>query len=207
MGKKRVFAAVLAMLVLCLTLAGCGGGEKETPETSMKTYTIALLHGDDEALKKVGLKKEDVHKELRDSFADGFLSTSGGYYTREQANRITEAYIKKLKKVDIGATSGNVNGDTATVEVVVSQIDMSPLNDASLIRRLQRELVKHKELKTREQKLDFATDFLAKTVEELNVTGAKSIVVECKYDGKRRMWVPKDTDKFKADLDEALVKE
>ena len=205
MEKKKLFAAVLVMLVLCLTLAGCGG-KKEDPETSIKVYTKALLHEDDEALKKVGMKKEDVHKELRDGFADGFLSTSGGYYTREQANRIAESYIKKLKKVDIGASGAKVDGDTATVELSVSQIDMTPLNDASLIRRLQRELVKHKEIKTREQKLDFATDFLAKTVEELNVTGAKSIVVECKYDGKIRMWVPKDPEKFKTDLDEALVK-
>ena len=98
MEKKKIFAAVLAMLVLCLTLAGCGG-KKEDPETSIKVYTKALLHEDDEALKKVGMKKEDVHKELRDSFADGFLSTSGGYYTREQANRIAESYIKKLKNI------------------------------------------------------------------------------------------------------------
>ena len=204
MKFTKTFAIFIAMLTLCLALAGCG--KKENPEVSMKVYTKAILHQDNDSLKKTGFNKKDVHDTLLSNFADGFMSTSGGLYSREQANRIGEVYLKKLQKVDIGATGGVVEGDTAKVQVVVGQIDMRKLDDPAFIYKMQREIMRHPELQTRQQQTDFITKMLIKALEDMPVGGAVPVNVECKYDNMKGMWVPKDPELFMEDLEDAIVK-
>lgn len=204
MKYTKTFAIFIAMLTLCLALAGCG--KKEDPETSMKVYTKAVLHQDEDSLKKTGFDKKDIHDTLLNNFADAFLSTSGGLYSREQANRIGEVYLKKLKKVDIGANGGTVNGDTAKVNIVVGQIDMRKLGEPAVIYQMQRELMRHPELQTRQQQTDFITKMLIRILEDMPVGGAVPVNVECKYDTLKGMWVPKDPDRFMEDLEDAIVK-
>ena len=204
MKFTKTFAIFIAMLTLCLALAGCG--KKPDPETSMKVYTKAILHQDEESLKKTGFDKKDIHDTLLNNFSDAFLSTSGGFYSREQANRIGEVYIRKLQKVDIGANGGTVDGDTAKVNIVVGQIDMRKLGEKSVIVKMQNALMRHPELKTRQQQTDFITNMLINVLEEMPVGGAVPVSVECKYDSLKGMWVPKDPERFMEDLEDAIVK-
>lgn len=192
LGKNLVLAMVLVLV--CLTLTACG---KEKADVGMKTYTTAVLTLDDKALSKYGTNEKEAKEVFLKNFVDGFQGSSGGMFSKSEAEKFGEAFLDKLKTAEVKNVKVKDEKDgKATVEIEVDAFDASVL-EKDLTASEQQELEKAKNEK---EALDIVVKVLLDRVKDIKKKGTVTVTVNCKYDDKASHWMPEDDDKFVEDL-------
>ncbi len=203
----RNFKLLAALLVLIAMLtSACGDNaaqsEKPSPAADIKTFTEAVLHEDEAALKRINMSKETLHQQISSAFKKSFAeATNGVDFTDEQLNRICETFINTLKKSNITTQDVSENDGKATVAVTLGVFE--ELNEEKLTSYLPADFAAQSSM---DEAMNLIVQAIVDAVNDLQVTGESTFNVECEYNDEGKMWVPVDAESFGAKAMETMFK-
>ncbi|SEH29851.1 hypothetical protein [Selenomonas sp. KH1T6] len=202
MTKQKSLFSILVVFSIFL-LAACSQSAIEPADAGIKTYCKAILDIDDESTKKARLPKDELEKTMVSVFANAFQSSSNGMFNKEQSERIGNAFLDELKKIQVETKLIEGKDKKATVEVTVNQIDLKELNSAAIEKDVKD---KGKNLKTKEEAIEEVTNATIEEIKKIEPKGNVSFTVDCTYSDIKKIWEPNDVSSFAKDLISTAVK-
>ena len=130
MKKQRICLAAVLVFCLAVLAAGCGSKEKETPETSLKNYTEAVVHFDEESAKKIGKDTEELKKSYEAAAKKGLSRNThraGHKYSKEDIDAYSETmwggFVELMPRSSVTVNIVKADEQTATAEITADVFD------------------------------------------------------------------------------------
>lgn len=200
--RRQTILAVMGILLVSLAFFGCG--QKEEPDISIKTFSVGILHEDEDALKRFGADKESFHKNFMEGFVSEYQRASGGIFTDDQARAIGEAVLTSISRANVSTKTLSKEGDKATVEVTVDVIDPKKIDMTKLVQSVQKEVVAKG---APNQILDVMTNKLEDEIKNIPISGQTTLQVDCTYNKDLGVWVPNNEQDYEMRLGQAVLGE
>lgn len=220
MRKLTKILSILVISILSFTLmTGCG--KVEPPETSAKGFYDLLFHGDTSTLESIGVPEDEispmkdfVKQEISNSTKNNF-KIAGLSISDEDLNRIVEAELNALSKVQATITTESSDKKTAVVKIKTNYVNITEVDEKAANDTMAE--VQAMNLSDRQQFLDeFAKKYIAKLVEGLTALEPSEDTVEKTFsfvmekvdvNGKAKdMGVPENPTTLGKDVSTMVVK-
>lgn len=188
---KKILA--VAILVLAVMVSACGAEEsakRSNPADDISTLCNAVLHFDDNSLKKIGLTREEYEQTFLGEFSKSFVDSSGVGFSDEQIAKVNNSVIAALERSPFKTETISENGDKATVKITVSPFEK--FNESLLAEKLPANFDEMSET----EKIDAVANAMAEVFKDLKTTEDKEITMECQYDAESQMWLPVKLEDF-----------
>lgn len=200
LGKAAcvIGAAVMLLAIVCAFAFIFLAGSKADPAKNMWEYTMACVHQDKEMADKVKIPYEEMHRQMVSACAEEFCQKSGNAVNMEQARAVTESCFAQWKKLEVHTKTISKNGKTAVVEITLGKL--SPL-DTNMLREKLQAIPKDT---THAKRGDIIVDIYKEAYEARQQMGLISFEIECQYDSKKKVWVPKDVQNYANQIKAAI---
>ena len=184
---KKIFA--LTILILALFMTACGA-EKSSPANDMNTICKAYLYGDEDALKRCGMTKNEYEEQFIASFSQGFTQNSGILLSENQMIRINDAVKNLFKRAKFEVSPVSEDGNNATVKITITTFN--EFTEEYFRSKIPADAV----VNTEEEQKELLTNILVIAINEMQPVKNSDMTVECQYDNSLGMWFPVEPEKF-----------
>ena len=156
----------------------------------IKLMCEAILHFDDEGMKKFNFSRKDLYAMWTKSFVEAIKANVKSAFAEKHAKKIGDAIISALKKVSI---------DTQDLSDKKVEVTIKGLEVASIFADKNWQL----DVKP-DAKPDEIVDSIVKTVEKkfdaLQPARTTVFVIDCDYTEENKLWQPLNMDSFMPQL-------
>lgn len=129
---KKIVSTILVLVAMTMLLAGCGR-ELVKGDVSGKAYYDLVIHGDSTEMTSIGLSEEES-KTILDKRKTELVAATKSTFTKSSLkvsdadiNRIVEAELNVLKKLNGTAEVVSEDGDTQTVKISTNYVDIDEI--------------------------------------------------------------------------------
>lgn len=129
---KKIVSTILVLVAMMMLLAGCGR-ELVKGDVSGKAYYDLVIHGDSTEMTSIGLSEEES-KTILDKRKTELVAATKSTFTKSSLkvsdadiNRIVEAELNVLKKLNGTAEVVSEDGDTQTVKISTNYVDIDEI--------------------------------------------------------------------------------
>ena len=129
---KKIVSTILVLVAMTMLLAGCGR-ELVKGNVSGKAYYDLVIHGDSTEMTSIGLSEEES-KTILDKRKTELVAATKSTFTKSSLkvsdadiDRIVEAELNVLKKLNGTAEVVSEDGDTQTVKISTNYVDIDEI--------------------------------------------------------------------------------
>ena len=131
---KKIVSTILVLVAMTMLLAGCGR-ELVKGDVSGKAYYDLVIHGDSTEMTNIGLSEEES-KTILDKRKTELVAATKSNFTKSSLtvsdadiNRIVEAELSLLGKLNGTAEVVSEDGDTQTVKISTNYVDIAEIDN------------------------------------------------------------------------------
>lgn len=156
----------------------------------IKLFCEAILHFDEDGLKKFNFSREDLYKMWTNSFVEAIKANVKSAFSKNHANKIGDAIISALKKVSI---------DTKDLSEGKVEITITGLNAGSIFVDKNWQLDVKPDA-SKEEVVDSIIRALEQKFNALQPVNTTVFAIDCGYFEEGKMWQPLSMDNFMPQL-------
>lgn len=175
-----------------------GGGTEGDPAKDIEDFSRACLRQDLRILERLGIGDAPAAAELHEAFVQALARKLKKDFpvalTERQAFRLAEASMQAAGRAGVKARTLCREGEFAEVELTVESSDPFPKKEMAEVRKRVPPDASMKEVTA------IFVDEMVSRLEQAQPSSTKTIQVTCVYYSPRRVWVPRDAEKFLKEL-------
>ena len=155
-------------------------------EKDIKFLSEAILHLDEEGLKKFNLSREDLYSKWTSNFVGAMRKSTKNMCSKDHALQMADAMINSMKKIVVDTRTAD---DESKVQVIINGLDFTKVFSDDIQLDVEPGA-------TPKEIVGAITRFMVKRFEDIKLSKTAVFAVDCEYNEDAKFWMPKNMQAF-----------
>ena len=155
-------------------------------EQDIKFLCEAILHLDEEGLKKFNISRDDLYNKWTSNFVGAMRKSTKNMFSQDHALQMADAMINSMKKIAIDTRATD---DESKVQVIVNGLDFTKLFADTMNLDVDSKA-------TPKEIVGALTKVIVKRLADIKLSKTMVFVAECEYNEDAKFWMPKNMPAF-----------